>query len=255
MQSKVAVSQYRTLIRLAKYENLELLSVSQRLNRGAVKALCPRKVFAANEIRKQMPPQYIMQLVRASFRAERGVTDPDYQLDCLDRGFDAINFLCRVSKQFRKVAKKQKDKSGVLLAVGQVVTNTQDNYRGVIVGWDKTCKRGDKWMRTHNVYSLAKGPGQPFYTVLPDNTDCRTAFGSSMPQAYVPQENLIVVDSSGKSRIQNPGIVRNFSGFCRESNRYIPNAKLRSQFPDDYSVPGAVMSVERRQGVPRGEKK
>ena len=45
------------------------------------------------------------------------------------------------------------------------------NYRGVIIGFDRSCKQTDAWVRSMNVDNLKHGRHQPFYHVLPDARD------------------------------------------------------------------------------------
>ena len=42
------------------------------------------------------------------------------------------------------------------------------HYRGVIVGYDKTCQQSEAWIRSMGVDSLTHGRNQPFYHVLAD---------------------------------------------------------------------------------------
>ena len=65
------------------------------------------------------------------------------------------------------------DRTGVAWRVGQVFVHKLYGYRGVIAGWDRACARGVPWAA-----SVHARPDQPFYHVLPDEDDCRAAFGA-----------------------------------------------------------------------------
>ena len=91
----------------------------------------------------------------------------------------------------------------VLFQVGQIVHHLRYDYRGVIVGYDRTCQAGEDWYETQTAgkdYKPSKQ--QPWYHVLVDG---------ATHQTYVAQQNLEPGDSS--LPIQNPMVDREFATF------------------------------------------
>jgi len=74
------------------------------------------------------------------------------------------------------------------LHVGQVVLHKLYGYRGVIVGWDSSCKAREQWILQMGVDQLPGGRHQPFYNVLVDVRDRPGA-----QTTYAAQENLQVL--------------------------------------------------------------
>ena len=59
----------------------------------------------------------------------------------------------------------------VAFDLGQCLLHRRYSYRGVVVGFDRTCQQSEAWMRSMNVDTLKHGRNQPFYHVLPDTRD------------------------------------------------------------------------------------
>ena len=76
----------------------------------------------------------------------------------------------------------------LLFEVGQIVHHLRYDYRGVVVGYDQTCRAEDDWYEDQT-----KGKGykptkqQPWYHVLVDG---------AMHQTYVAQQNLEASDDT-----------------------------------------------------------
>ena len=91
----------------------------------------------------------------------------------------------------------------VLFRVGQIVHHLRYDYRGVVVGCDRTCQADDAWYDFQvqgKGYAPAKN--QPWYHVLVDG---------STHQTYVAQQNLEPGDSTRP--IDHPLIYHFFAGF------------------------------------------
>jgi len=140
----------------------------------------------------------------------------------------------------RHAAKRSfRPKGGQLqFRVGQLIVHRRYNYRGVIYGWDLKCEAGERWIEQMGVDELNDGRDQPFYKVL---VDCRDRNNQS---TYVAEENIIVVDESKKGAppdmIQHSKVGFYFEtyltgGTCwhAKAQRYVPNALLKTQYPDD----------------------
>ena len=113
--------------------------------------------------------------------------------------------------------------------VGQVFRHSKYKYKGVIIGWDRSCTRPQEW-------SVATGVkrDQPHYLVLPDEDDCAKIFGGVRIQKYVGEENIDALEDG--TRIAHRSLSYYFTGFCGGSSMYVPTAQLQYTYPCD-SVP------------------
>lgn len=78
--------------------------------------------------------------------------------------------------------------------VGDIVRHRKYGFRGVVVAWDPTPTMDvSRW---DGLQDIENPMAHPFYQVLPDQNDCRDAFGGERPMRYVCQENLeLLVDA------------------------------------------------------------
>nr|XP_039272131.1 uncharacterized protein LOC120346453 [Styela clava] len=81
--------------------------------------------------------------------------------------------------------------------VGQVIKHKKYGYRGVIVGWDETCKAPKTWILTMhgNNPAIVK---TPHYSILVDKRDRQ-----EIQTTYVAQENIDIVTNI---EVQHPSI-------------------------------------------------
>lgn len=137
--------------------------------------------------------------------------------------------------------------------IGDVFVHRQYGYRAVITGWDRSCAKGPEWARAVGA-STAR---QPFYSCLPDSGDCVSLFGAARSSKYVAEENVdkdVAKLPAGGSRVTHPLLRSFFEGWREEGGegeggeggggtgggrgggrgRYIGNARLRYEFPDDF---------------------
>ena len=146
--------------------------------------------------------------------------------------------------------------------IGQVFVHKKFGYRAVIVGWDRSCAKGPEWARAVGA-STAR---QPFYSCLPSEDDCVSLFGAARASKYVAEENVDVESlPAGGSRVTHPLLRSFFDGWREEEEeeeeeeegeeereekerasgggrggggsgggRYLGNARLRFEFPDDF---------------------
>ncbi len=90
-----------------------------------------------------------------------------------------------------------------LFQVGQIVHHLRYGYRGVVVGYDRTCQADDLWYETQTKGKDYKPTrGQPWYHVL---------VSGATHQTYVAQQNLEPGDSS--LPIDHPMVDRVFATF------------------------------------------
>lgn len=108
--------------------------------------------------------------------------------------------------------------------VGQCLLHRRYNYRGAIVGFDRTCQQSEAWIRSMNVDTLKYGRNQPFYHVLPDTRDRPGA-----QLTYVAQENIL--PDTPSEPLQHPMVSEMFDEFDAANGRFVPNAQLRAQYP------------------------
>jgi len=106
--------------------------------------------------------------------------------------------------------------------LGQCMLHRKYNYRGVIIGYDSSCKQSEEWMRSMHVDSLTHGRNQPFYHVLPDTRDRPGA-----QVTYVAQENVLVDTPS--EALFHPLIDEMFTRFDAESGRFEPSDSLLAE--------------------------
>jgi len=106
--------------------------------------------------------------------------------------------------------------------LGQCIKDTQRGYRGVIVGWDLSCKQLDDWCEAMGVDELLKGRQQPFYHVLVDGHE---------HTAYVAQE---LVEPTPLHQFGHPKFKQAFE-MCApeecEMGTWRPKRLLREQYP------------------------
>lgn len=92
----------------------------------------------------------------------------------------------------------------VLFEVGQIVHHLRYDYRGVVVGYDATCKADDAWYEFQTKGKANKPTRrQPWYHVLVDG---------GTHQTYVAQQNLEPGD--GTRPIAHPMVDHIFCAFA-----------------------------------------
>ncbi len=90
---------------------------------------------------------------------------------------------------------------------GQLVRHRRYNYRGVVVGFDPTCRADHAWYLSN---PTQPDRNQPWYHVLADGTD----------QVFYAAQTSLVQDDSGEE-ISHPLVSRFFTEFV--DGRYVRN--------------------------------
>ena len=108
--------------------------------------------------------------------------------------------------------------------LGQCLVHHRYNYRGTIVGYDRSCQQSEGWIRSMGVDALKYGRNQPFYHVL---VDVRDRPGAQI--TYVAQENVMLDTPSVKLHL--PMADDMFESFDVAEGRYVPKPELRQQYP------------------------
>lgn len=108
--------------------------------------------------------------------------------------------------------------------LGEAAVHYKYNYRGIIVGYDRSCLQSEAWIKSMGVDGLKHGRAQPFYHVLPDTRDRPGALIT-----YIAQESMLPDAPSAPFR--HPMTAELFTGFEPSTGRHVPSAKLRSRYP------------------------
>ncbi|CAD7703147.1 unnamed protein product [Ostreobium quekettii] len=124
------------------------------------------------------------------------------------------------------------DRKGVTFRVGDVVENIKEGYHGIVLGWDRVCKK-PAMVKYKNLRF-----DQPFYSILPDQHDSVRAYGMPRVYAYVAQEH--VQRSAKPKQIASCNMGNYFEAYSGLQGRYIPRYSLRFEYPDDYEAHDAV---------------
>ena len=84
---------------------------------------------------------------------------------------------------------------------GDIIHHRRYDYRGVVVGWDPSCRADETWYQRNQTQPERN---QPWYHVLVDGSDATT---------YVAQENLIAATDTGE--ISHPLLKRYFPSYFK----------------------------------------
>eukprot|EP01026_Neomeris_dumetosa_P018448 TRINITY_DN17223_c0_g3_i1.p3 TRINITY_DN17223_c0_g3~~TRINITY_DN17223_c0_g3_i1.p3 ORF type:complete len:210 (-),score=21.94 TRINITY_DN17223_c0_g3_i1:299-928(-) len=137
---------------------------------------------------------------------------------------DKINLLEFVIRK-KEVEHEKLVRSNILHSLGTVLVHKRYEYRGVIYGYDATCRAAEGWIKMMGVDDLPLGRNQPFYHVL---VDVRDRPGGQT--TYVAQENIIPMQQP--TEVDNPIIEELFREF--DGEKYIASNKLRELYPNDF---------------------
>jgi hemimethylated DNA binding protein len=174
----------------------------------------------------------VRQIARAEFKAGKAAAGTEAQA-ALDRGLEALRLLntsyAAQLAEMRAVRQERGDRSGVKFSVGQVFIHKKFGYRGVVYGWDRECQRDADWLKAMNV----QNPQQPFFYVLPDETDTERLFGGVRITKYVAQENM---EPLTDCRVVHRALNSYFDAYSAALGRYIPSRKLQWEYPDTYEA-------------------
>lgn len=105
-------------------------------------------------------------------------------------------------------------------------------YRFVVCGHDATCARGDEWAK-----AVGGDPGGRWYSCLPDEGDCVALFGAARSSKYVAAAN--VAPAPGAARVTHRALRHFFESFSPSRGAYVPNRRLRFEYPGDYGEDGS----------------
>ena len=227
---------FRQLTRSAA--RLELCVASRQLNRYQ-----EAKRFDTLEynVLDKNDDESLPTFVRREFDTFSKWTDAEDIQECIDLAFKALR------ESERRIEQLESDTwcpraGGITYRVGQIVRHKKYGYRGVIIGYDATCKADLSWKRRMRIHTLDHGDNQPFYNLLVDRRD-----DSRRERTYAAQENLVDMEyqstnqdeenttssDSTTAGILHPSIEDYFESFSFRDSIYRPNETLRGMYPED----------------------
>ncbi|XP_041352023.1 uncharacterized protein LOC121370687 [Gigantopelta aegis] len=113
--------------------------------------------------------------------------------------------------------------SSVKYRIGQVIRHKLWGYRGVIIGWDSTCRAPTNWIKMNHPSDKESWRNQPNYSILVDNRD------RQVPQiTYIPQDNIEVIVNM---QVIHPILEDYFETF--DGAQYIARPFLKAVYPHD----------------------
>ncbi|GAB4821785.1 hypothetical protein N2152v2_008831 [Parachlorella kessleri] len=174
-------------------------------------------------------PASVSQLASLAFKAGKHLQGEEASA-ALNGALHALRLLnTEYASQLQLMRETRADKAnkaGVSFEVGTVFMHKKFGYRGLVIGWDRQCTRDEDW-----VHEAGVDPRQPFYYVLPDESDCVRLFGQPLSSRYVAQDNILTLPGE---RILHRALNHYFSGHSRALGRYIPSKKLQYEYPGFY---------------------
>jgi len=108
--------------------------------------------------------------------------------------------------------------------VGQVVKHKKYGYRGVIVGWDDTCRATTMWRMAMHAKNHERALNAPHYSVL---VDVRNR--PQEQQTYVAEWNLM----ADLNEIKHSKVGDYFDRYDARVNRYIMRPGLKALYLED----------------------
>lgn len=126
-------------------------------------------------------------------------------------------------------------------SLGDVVRHKVFSFRGVVVAWDPTPTVDvTSWDGLQHVENPMN---KPFYHVIPDQSDCLTAFGAPRRFRYVCEDNLEACPHDQRNLDVDLGL-----DWTRDSasNQYVPSMELRFKYGeqiDDGGITERCMTV------------
>merc|ERR1712178_89766 len=114
--------------------------------------------------------------------------------------------------------------SNIKFRVGQVVRHKKYGYRGVIVGWDDTCKATTMWRMAMHAEDHQRALNTPHYSVL---VDVRNR--PQEQQTYVAEWNLV----GDLDEVRHSKVGDYFDRYDTRVNRHIMRPGLKALYLED----------------------
>lgn len=186
---------------------------------------------------------------RGVFRINSGPTNPDKLKQRISLAFDGLKSLNELSQAIDDLKTKQKnhiDRDNVKFRVGQVVRHKEEEWRAVIVGWERidlneTNKEEEATSTSLTKKSYPLDPSDNIkYMVILDSGDAHLHYakrreGYNLSISDVFQSDLELVEDTSLLRIRSPHITEYFQRFEEKTNSFVPNEILAYEYPADNS--------------------
>ena len=126
---------------------------------------------------------------------------------------------------------KKTEREGIHFHIGQVLRHKKFGFRAVVFGWE-----GRPHLDVSNwdgVIDLPSGPDQPFYRMIPDQSDCVDLLGGPRGVRYVAQENLEILPTTELAHIHHELLPHFFRAYDPHVGAYVPVQQLSYWYPLD----------------------
>jgi Hemimethylated DNA-binding protein YccV like len=203
---------------------------------------------------------------RAAFRMNKHSRDEDVHRVRISAAFSSMKGLNELSKKVNEIEKSREshcDREGVTFRIGQVVRHTKDNWRAIILGWEKgqiTSEDERQTSLTSKQYLVdnfpedGDGSGIIWYKIIPDFGDLSLSPAGTIRRyeklmtgmdgssgshvALEKQTHLELVDDVALCRVRSKDTSLFFERFDNQAKRFIPNQTTLYEYPLDYSHDG-----------------
>lgn len=184
---------------------------------------------------------------RAIFRLNREqAKDADIQKQRITLAFEGIrslNELSRALKSLKQNRAKHVLRDGLKFRVGQVVKHKVEDWRGIVIGWQRfepdTRSETQSQPTSLTQKSYEVDPVDAIrYTVLLDSGDAHLHYSKrretqNLSQAQVFQSDLQLVEDESLLRIRSTRSAQYFDHFNPISGTFVPNEIMAYEYPED----------------------
>jgi hemimethylated DNA binding protein len=207
-------------------------------------SLVLQKEMAWGEMLEQVESNAeVFRKLKHYFKANPGETEEETS-DRIDEAFETMRIMTDYANMVRSMVDQGEYEpnlrpNNLKYRVGDVIVHKYFG-KGVVSGWDETCKADEEWCVNNQIDKLLKnGRDQPFYNLLLHDQTCR----------YCSEENVSMDEEPDHCEIDHPGIPYVFTGglvaqkrydATREKGKetywvyvYEPSPELDARFPED----------------------
>ena len=129
---------------------------------------------------------------------------------------------------------RRQSEHAIAFELGDMMVHARSGFRGLIVGFDDTCRQTEEWMEAKGVDSLSRGRNQPFYHILVDERDVQSAVKQQI--GYVAEEEVVRASPEGEfpSEPLRHRLVASLmvsDSYDEQRCRYEPLPQLRLMYP------------------------
>jgi len=222
--NKLSVQLYRSLFRLSYSPLVKTTKFQIQLEEAQKFSmnLCePAKIYS-----NQKGLQELLRCTKQNLKTEDSKILQDF--------FDLIKYFDKFEAYLKRLNEIRwqslNTQHPILFPLGTVFRHKKYGYRGVVIGFDTRIKRSEEWMKNFEIDKLQRQGDQPFYHVIPDNSDCYRIFNGYRESKYVAEDNCELVTGS-EAQIEHPFIEQFFADFDSDSSKFLPNETLDFLYP------------------------